>query len=543
MEAKKAMRSAVGDVARGTDERFGAAGLLRRNIRKAFPDHWSFLLGEIALYCFIVLVLTGTFLTLFFKPAESETVYRGSYAPLRGVRVSEAYASTLRISFDVRGGLLVRQIHHWAAILFVAAICVHLMRIFFTGAFRKPRELNWLIGTTLFALALAEGFAGYSLPDDLLSGTGLRIAQGIMLSIPIIGTYVSLFVFGGVFPGEEFIPRLFTIHILLIPGLLVALITAHLMSVWYQKHTQWPSTKKTNDNVGGNPTYPKFLLQTTAFLMFAFAVLTALATFAQINPIWLYGPYQPAAASTGSQPDWYVGFLEGSLRIMPRLNTEIAGHTISWNVFLPAVVLPVGFLTLIALYPFFERWVVGDSRPHHLCDRPRNAPTRTALGVGAIAWYGDLWAAGGNDVIAATFGIPVEATIWIFRIGFFAAPVLTFVITRRLCLSAQRRDANIAEEGVESGIVKRLPSGEFVEVHDRLVPEEAVISQVLHPAELVRPLPRHIIPLPTPRRLTAQVRSRLNRAYTKYHAEVPTVSERSELDGQGGSSAEKRRHA
>jgi ubiquinol-cytochrome c reductase cytochrome b subunit len=352
------------------DERLGAAAFLRRNIRKAFPDHWSFLLGEIALYCFIVLVLTGTFLTLFFKPAESETVYNGAYTPLRGVRVSEAYASTLQISFDVRGGLLVRQIHHWAAILFIAAICVHLMRIFFTGAFRKPRELNWLIGTTMFALALAEGFAGYSLPDDLLSGTGLRIAQGIMLSIPIIGTYVSSFVFGGGFPGEDFIPRLFTIHILLIPGLLLGLIGAHLMLVWHQKHTQWPSTKRNNTNVGGNPTYPKFMLQTTAFLMFAFAVLAALATFAQINPIWLYGPYQPAAVSTGSQPDWYVGFLEGSLRIMPPLRTEIAGHTISWNVFLPAAVLPVAFLTLIALYPFFERWVIGDARPHHLCDRP-----------------------------------------------------------------------------------------------------------------------------------------------------------------------------
>jgi ubiquinol-cytochrome c reductase cytochrome b subunit len=532
--AAKEKRSLIGDAARGVDERFGTAGFLRRNLRKAFPDHWSFLLGEIALYCFIILVLTGTFLTLFFKPAESETVYNGTYAPLRGIRVSEAYASTVRISFDVRGGLLIRQVHHWAAILFVAAICVHLMRIFFTGAFRKPRELNWLIGTTMFALALAEGFAGYSLPDDLLSGTGLRIAQGIMLSIPVVGTYVSFFVFGGGFPGEDFIPRLFTIHILLIPGLLVALISAHLMIIWHQKHTQWPSTKKTNDNVGGNPTYPKFVLQTTAFMMFAFAVLTSLATFAQINPIWLYGPYQPAAVSTGSQPDWYVGFLEGSLRIMPRLNTEVAGHTISWNVFLPAVVLPVAFLTLIALYPFFERWVVGDARPHHLCDRPRNAPTRTALGVATIVWYGNLWAAGGNDVIAATFGIPLEATTWIFRIGFFAAPIIAFVLTRRLCLSAQRRDASTAEEGVESGIIKRLPSGEFIEVHDRPAPEEAAITEVLHSAELVRPLPRHIIPLPTPRRLTAQVRSRLNRTYTKYQAEVPGSNEPSEFEGQGG---------
>jgi ubiquinol-cytochrome c reductase cytochrome b subunit len=524
-------RALIGESARAVDERLGTAAFLRRNIRKAFPDHWSFLLGEIALYCFIILILSGTFLTLFFKPAESQTVYDGSYGPLRGARVSEAYASTVRISFDVRGGLLVRQIHHWAALLFAAAICVHLMRIFFTGAFRRPRELNWVIGTTMFALALAEGFAGYSLPDDLLSGTGLRIAQGIMLSIPIVGTYVSFFVFGGVFPGEDFIPRLFTIHILLIPGILLALVTAHLMLVWHQQHTQWPSTKKTNANVGGNPAHPKFFLQTTAFLMFAFAVVTALATFAQVNPIWLYGPYQPATVSTSSQPDWYVGFLEGSLRIMPRLTTEIAGHTISWNVFLPAVALPVVFLTLIGLYPFFERWVIGDARTHNLCDRPRNVPTRTAVGVAAIAWYGNLWAAGGNDVIAHEFGIPLEATTWMFRIGFFAAPVVAFVVTRRLCLSLQRRDAATAGEGVESGIIKRLPSGEFVEVHDRPAREEAVLADAEHAAELVRPLPRHIIPLPTPRRLTAQLQARLNRTYTKYQAEVSGDGETPAVDG------------
>jgi len=290
----------------------------------------------------------------------------------------------------------------------------------------------------------------------------------------------------------------------LIPGLLVALVTAHLMIVWHQKHTQWPSVTKTETNVGGCPTYPRFLLQTTAFFMFAFAVLSLLATFAQVNPIWLYGPYQPAAVSTGSQPDWYVGFLEGALRIMPRLSTEIAGHTVSWNVLLPAVVLPAAFLSMIAVYPLFERWVIGDARPHNVCDRPRKA----------------------------TFGIPLEATTWIFRIGFFAAPVLAFVLTRRLCLSAQRRDARVAEEGVESGIVKRLPDGAFVEVHDRPARERAVTAGAVHPAGLVRSLPRHIVPLPTPRRLTAQVRSRLNRTYTKYQAEVR--GGRADADGQDG---------
>jgi ubiquinol-cytochrome c reductase cytochrome b subunit len=523
-------RALMAESGRALDERLGSTAFLRRNIRKVFPEQWSFLLGEIALYSFMLLVLTGVFLTFFFEPSQKDTVYDGSYALLRGAEVSEAYASTIRISFDIRGGLLVRQIHHWAALLFVAAICVHMMRVFFTGAFRKPREINWVIGTTLFTLALAEGFGGYSLPDDLLSGTGLRIFQGILLSIPIVGTYLSFFVFGGEFPGHQFIPRLFTVHILLIPGILIALITAHLMIIWHQKHTQWPGPRKTGHNVVGSPTYPQFMSHTIAFQLYVAGVITLLAAWVQINPIWLYGPYRPDVVSTGSQPDWYIGFLEGSLRLMPRITWSFAGHTIAWNALVPAVLLPLVFFTLIGLYPFFERWATGDRRPHHLCDRPRNAPTRTALGMAAIAWYGNLWAAGGNDVIADVFKIPLEYTAWFFRVGFFAFPLIAFVVTRRICLSLQRFDAQAVEEGIESGIIKRLPSGEYIEVHDRPKAEQAAIAQAVHPDELVRPLPRHIIPLPTPSRVMAQIRARLNQAYTKYAAETPTPEERRQLE-------------
>src|SRR5215472_9710771 len=194
------------------DDRLHGAPIFRKWFRKIFPDHWSFLLGEIALYSFVILLLTGTFLTLFFKPSMTDIVYHGSYTKLDGVRMSEAYASTLNISFDIRGGLLMRQVHHWAADVFVAAIIAHWLRIFFTGGFRKPREVNWLIGVTMLALGIVEGFAGYSLPDDLLSGTGLRILEGVMLSIPIVGTYVTMFIFGGQFPGNIFIPRLYIVH-------------------------------------------------------------------------------------------------------------------------------------------------------------------------------------------------------------------------------------------------------------------------------------------------------------------------------------------
>ena len=383
------------------DDRFRAAKLTRTFLRKIFPDHWSFLLGEIALYSFIILLLTGTFLTLFFKPSMTEVVYHGSYTHLDGVRMSEAYSSTLNISFDVRGGLLMRQIHHWAADLFMAAIMAHMIRIFFTGAYRKPREFNWLIGIVLFTLGMLEGLFGYSLPDDLLSGAGLRILEGVIQSLPIVGTYLAFFLFGGQFPGDIIIPRLYIIHVLLIPGLLLGLITAHLFFMFHQKHTQMPGKGHTDRNVVGQPMYPYFMAKTGAFFFFIFGVLALLATFAQINPVWLYGPFTPIAISSGSQPDFYMGMLEGALRMFPSWSSEdVLGHTIAWNVFIPGL-LPLGALfTGAALWPFIERWILRDPFEHHVNDRPRNAPTRTAIGIAVIAAYGVFWLEGANDVIA-----------------------------------------------------------------------------------------------------------------------------------------------
>ena len=324
------------------------------------------------------MLLTGTFLTFFFQPSMTDVVYHGSYTNLDGVQMSEAYASTLNISFDVRGGLLIRQIHHWAADLFVAGIFAHMLRVFFTGAYRKPREVNWLIGITLFTLGLLEGLFGYSLPDDLLSGAGLRITEGVLQSIPIVGTYLAFFLFGGAYPGHVIIPRLYILHVLVIPGLILALVTAHLFIMTFQKHTQMPGKGRTNANVVGAPVYPYFVAKTGAFFFFTFAAMALAATFAQINPIWLYGPYNPVAISAGSQPDFYMGLLEGSLRIMPAWQWVVFGHTFAFNVFIPAL-LPLGLImTGAALWPFLEQWVTGDRREHHLNDRPRNAPTRTA---------------------------------------------------------------------------------------------------------------------------------------------------------------------
>ncbi len=305
----------AGDVGKTVDRRLQVAHALRKQLNKVFPDNWSFMLGEIALYSFVILMVTGTYLTFYFNTSMADVTYHGPYAPLSGVKVSQAYDSTMHMAFDVRGGLLIRQMHHWAALLFISSMMVHMCRIFFTGAYRKPREVNWVIGLSMLVLAIVEGFAGYSLVDDLLSGTGLRIADAIILSIPVVGTWLSLTIFDGSFPGTAIIGRLYITHVLLIPALLAVLIGAHLIIIVRQKHTEFPGTGRTEETVSGDRLYPQYAAKSGGFFFLVFGVLAGLGGLAQINPIWLYGPYKPAYVSAGSQPDWYMGFLEGALRL------------------------------------------------------------------------------------------------------------------------------------------------------------------------------------------------------------------------------------
>jgi len=461
-------KTSYGPVAAPTrwlDDRVGLAGLVKANLRKVFPDHWSFMLGEIALYSFIVLLLSGVFLSFWFDPSMTEVAYEGSYAPLRGIEMSQAYATTLDLSFDVRGGLLMRQIHHWAANLFLAAMLVHMLRIFFTGAYRRPRETNWLVGLGLLQLGIIEGFAGYSLPDDLLSGTGLRIAEGLMRSIPVVGTYISFFVFGGEFPGGDFIPRLYIIHVLLIPGILLALITLHLLLLVYNKHTQWPGPGRNNNNVVGYALFPVYMAKAGGFFFVVFGVTALMSALFQINPIWDFGPYDPAKVTAGSQPDWYMGWLDGALRIMPAWEFTILSWTFSMNVFLPGVALMGVLFGVLGAYPFVEQWATGDRRDHHLLQRPRNAPTRTAFGIAGITVYGLLWISGGNDIIATHFGLDFYAITWSLRVLIFVAPVVAFVVTKRICIGLQRKDSETVLHGYESGVIVRSPDGAYSERH------------------------------------------------------------------------------
>lgn len=454
------------------DDRTSLSGAVKEFGRKIFPDHWSFMLGEVALYSFVAILLSGTFLTFFFDPSMAHTVYEGSYIPLKGVPMSVAMQSTLDISFDVRGGLLMRQVHHWAALLFVASIGMHMLRVFFTGAFRKPRELNWVIGFVLFILAMGEGFTGYSLPDDLLSGNGLRIIDGMIKGIPLIGTWISFLLFGGEFPGTEIVGRLYSLHIMILPALVILFIALHMVLMVIHKHTQWPGPGRTQQNVVGNPVLPVFAAKAVGFMFLILGIIFFIASMFAINPIWNYGPYDPSPVSAGTQPDWYIGFADGALRLVPPgLEWHFPGVTLTWAILLPLLVL-VLFIVAVMFYPFWEAWVTGDQREHHLLDRPRNAPTRTGIGVAGMIFYATLWAAASSDLISTHFGMAMEHVIHFLQLNLILGPIIGFWITKRICIALTKKDRTLALHGIESGRVIRLPHGEFQEVHVPLTEEE-----------------------------------------------------------------------
>ena len=450
------------------DERVGIGAVVKGFGRKIFPDHWSFMLGEVALYSFVILLISGTFLTFFFQPSMAEVHYEGSYAPLRGAEMSIAYASSLDITFDIRGGLLMRQVHHWSALLFVAASGLHMMRIFFTGAFRKPRELNWVVGFLLFILGMAGGFTGYSLPDDLLSGNGLRIIDGMIKAIPAIGPAVSSGLFGGEFPGTEIVARLYSLHIMIIPALILVLVALHLMMVVIHKHTHYSGPGRRDDNVVGYPLMPVYVAKAGGFFFLVFGVIMAISATFTINPIWNYGPYDPSPVSAGTQPDWYIGWLDGALRLAPTgWDSELFGYVYPMGVLTPLVVSLL-FLAIVAVYPFVENWITGDKREHHVLDRPRNNPTRTAIGAAGMTFYAVLWAGASTDLIATQFQMSLNAVLTSMQILLIIGPFIAYFITKRTCLSLQRKDREIVLHGRETGRVVRLPHGEYIEVHEPL---------------------------------------------------------------------------
>ncbi|MFH9044253.1 cytochrome bc complex cytochrome b subunit [Streptomyces sp. NPDC017966] len=518
-------------LAQWAESRLGYRRVVRSARRLVFPDHWSFMLGEIALYSFVILLVTGVYLSFYFHPSSNPVVYQGGYAPLRGQSVSEAYASTLHISFDVRGGLLIRQAHHWAALVFVAAVFVHMLRVFFTGAFRRPRELNWVFGFLLLVMAMFAGLTGYDLPDDLLSGTGLQVVNGTILSIPVVGTYLSFFLFGGEFPGDDLIARFNTLHVLVIPGLMVALIVGHVALAVRHRHTQFPGPGRTNGNVVGLPV-KVYAVKAGAYFFFVSGVIFFMAAVAQINPVWTYGPFRPDQVSAGSQPDWYMGVADGLLRVMPGWEIDFWGHTLALDNFLPLLFGVLLFLAMGA-YPFLEAWVTDDDREQHLLDRPRNRPVRTALGVAWLSVYAVALIGAANDIIAVRLHVSVNAVTWAVRVGLFVVPILAFILTKRLALGLQRRDREKVLHGRESGVIKRLPHGGYVEIHEPLDPARL---HTLTAHEQYRPLTAVAVPDTegaTPSR-TQRLRAGLSRALhgTGTQVSKPTAAEYEEITGR-----------
>jgi quinol---cytochrome-c reductase cytochrome b subunit len=458
-ETQGRRRKARPGLLRWVDEQVGIVALARAAFRRVFPDHWSFLLGQIALSSFVVLLLSGIYLTFFFTPDTRQAVYSGPYAPLYGARVSATFDSVMRLSFEVRAGLLMRQTHHWAALVFVAAIVVHLCRVFFTGAFRRPRQLNYLIGFVLLLLALADGLTGYTLPDDLLSGISLRIIYSAAVGIPVIGTWVAFLIFGGEYPTADLISRFYIFHVMLLPALLIGVLLLHLILVVRQRHTQFPGPGRTNSNVVGKRLWPVQTFKYLALLLLTAAVLALLGGLAQINPVWQYGPYDPAAVTSPAQPDWYNGWLDGILRLAPPWDFKVFGYTVS-ELFLPGLVVPALLLGLVAIWPFIEVHLTKDRREHHLLHRPRDVPFRTATGVAGLSIFFVLFLAGGNDVIAAALTVPVETISRILQILLISAPLVCWVATYYIC--KKMRDTNAHPGEPNAGLLlRRTASGAY----------------------------------------------------------------------------------
>jgi ubiquinol-cytochrome c reductase cytochrome b subunit len=432
---------------RWLDQRTATAPYLRKALRYLFPDHWSFLLGEVALYAFIVLVGTGVYLTFFFVDSTREVVFHGNYyPPLYGQRMTEAYASVVHLSLAVRAGLLIRQTHHWAANIFIAAIVLHLFRVFFTGAYRKPRELTYWLGVTMLTLSLLEAYLGYSLVDDLMSGMGLVIGYSVGLSIPFVGQNLMNWLFDGMFPGSPKLwPRMYIAHVLIFPILIGLLLGVHLLLVAMRHHTQFRNRKATERTIVGVPAWPGQAPRSLGLLAGTAGFLFLLGGLVQINPVWLWGPYHTYSSTNGAQPDWYLGWLIGALRLVPGFDVTIGGYTLVPGPFWGGVLFPLVVFGFLYLWPWLERRFTGDYEFHNLLDRPRDAPVRTAIGVAIVSWVFLIFLAGASDRVDVTFGISYVSQIWFYRVAVWVLPALFGLVTWWTCKGLQASEIVVRE--------------------------------------------------------------------------------------------------
>jgi quinol-cytochrome oxidoreductase complex cytochrome b subunit len=434
-----------------------AADLGRRRVHL----RWSNLFGVVTFACLLVLAVTGIALATWYTPSNELVTYVGPYEPLQGATVTEAFASTMRISFEETGGLLVRQTHHWAALVMPASMIMQLLITFFNGGFRRPRRLSWVLLVVAFILVLAAGWSGYALPDDMLSGTGLRIVEGVVLSIPFIGTWLANWMFGGPFPGQ-IIENLYPVHAWIAPGLLVLVMAVR--AVLSIRDGQPRPARPARASLGLR-LWPDAALRAAGMVGLTSAVLVLLGATSTISPVWSYGPASVGEVGAGSQPDWYMGFLDGALRLVPvGWETEWLGWTITFATLIPLVVVG-GYFAILIVYPYIEAWVNQDNDLHHVLDRPRNVPVRTGIGVAGALFYGILWGAASADIVSTEFSVSFEAIITTLQVALVIGPPLAFEVTRRVCIGLQRKDREIALHGHETGRIVRTPNGGYAEIH------------------------------------------------------------------------------
>ncbi len=360
----------------------------------------------------------------------------------------------------------------------------------------------------MLILGIVNGFLGYSLPDDLVSGTGIRIAYSIIESIPLVGSYIAFFLFGGNYPGSGLIiPRFFIIHVLILPLIIIGLLGAHLGLLVRQKHTQFGGNGRTEHNVVGSPMFPTFIAKTTGFLFIITAVIFLLGGFAQINPIWQFGQYEPYQISYAVQPDWYMGWLDGALRIMPSWEWVGWGHTLPLEVFLPAVIFPGLIFTIFFVWPFFETRHTKDLAYHNLLDRPRDRPKRTAAGASMVTLMFMVFFASSTDVMANFLQVPLNSVLWFFRVAVVAGPVIAYFVAYKIC--NEMRSAEGIGKRKRAQIVFRSPTGEYRDRAGRRPSRRRRRGAPCHPgADLHRPrapraghrdgrAPGHALRLPT----------------------------------------------
>ena len=449
------------DNTRSRDRGRALSTLLTRLAQHRVHLRWSNLFGVVTFACLLVLAVTGVLLMFTYTPSNELVTYDGPYEPLQGTTVTAAFDSTMRISFEQTGGLLVRQTHHWAALVMPASIIMQLLVTFFTGGFRRPRRLSWVLLVGAFVLTLAAGWSGYALPDDMLSGTGLRIVEGVVLSIPFIGVWAANLMFGGRFPGE-ILENLYPLHVAFAPILIAVAIVAR--AALALRHGQPDQPGPASGSLGLR-LWPDAVLRAAGMVGITGAVLVLLGATSTISPIWAYGPVSVGEVGAGSQPDWYMGFLDGALRLVPvGWETEWLGWTVTFATLVPLVVVG-GYFAFLIVYPYVEEWVNQDREPHHVLDRPRNVPVRTGIGVAGALFYGILWGAASADIVSTEFSVPFETIITTLQVALLLGPPLAFEATRRLCVGLQRKDREIALHGHETGRIVRMPNGGYAEVH------------------------------------------------------------------------------